>query len=58
MIDFLRTNLATIIISIILLCVVAAIIVTMRKNKKAGKTCSSCGCGCSSCPNSDSCHKD
>lgn len=58
MIEFLRNNLATIIIGIILLCVVTAIIVTMRKNKKAGKACSGCSCGCSGCSQASSCHKE
>lgn len=47
-------NLATIIISLIIVALVAAIIISMVKNRKKGK--SSCGCGCSSCPMSTSCH--
>lgn len=58
MIEFLKDNLSTIIICIILLCVVAFIIIGMRKNKKAGKSCSGCSCGCSGCSQSDSCHKE
>ena len=46
---------ATVIISLILIAIVACIVFKMIKDKKAGK--SSCGCGCSSCPMSGSCHK-
>ncbi|MBR4173632.1 MAG: FeoB-associated Cys-rich membrane protein [Clostridia bacterium] len=46
---------ATVIISLVLIGVVAGIITKMVKNKKEGK--SSCGCGCSSCPMQDACHK-
>lgn len=54
MITWLIENTATIIICAALIAVVAAIIIGMIKNKKNGK--SSCGCGCSSCPMSSSCH--
>lgn len=47
-------NLATIIISLIIVALVAAIIISMVRNRKKGK--SSCGCGCSNCPMSTSCH--
>ena len=56
MLQWLSENLATVIISLILLSVVALVIVKTVKNKKQGK--SSCGCGCSSCPMSASCHGD
>ncbi|MGN1445555.1 MAG: FeoB-associated Cys-rich membrane protein [Eubacteriales bacterium] len=49
-------NIATIIICAVLIAVVAAIIVGMVKNKKKGR--SSCGCGCSDCPMSGSCHQN
>lgn len=48
-------NIATIIVSAILIIVVAAIIAYLIRNKKKGK--SSCGCGCQSCPMSGSCHQ-
>lgn len=48
-------NLATVVICLGLLGVVTAIIVNMIRNHKKGK--SSCGCGCQSCPMSDTCHK-
>ena len=54
MIAWLTENIATIIICAVLIAVVSAIIVSMIKNKKKGK--SSCGCGCADCPMSGSCH--
>lgn len=51
---WLLENLATILISAILLAVIAAIIVHLVHNRRAGKT--SCGCGCSSCPMEGKCH--
>lgn len=57
MIDFIKTNISTIIISVIMLCIVTFIIYRMIKAKKAGKSCS-CGCGCSGCPQAGSCHKE
>ena len=47
-------NLATIIICVVLIVIVTAIIISMIRNNKKGKT--SCGCGCSNCPMSSSCH--
>ena len=54
MLAWLTENIATIIICAVLIAVVSAIIVSMIKNKKKGK--SSCGCGCADCPMSGSCH--
>lgn len=51
--DWLIANLSTIIICAVLLSVVAAIVVSLIRNKKKGKT--SCGCGCSSCPMAEEC---
>ena len=56
MISFLTENLATIIISSILILIVYAIVAQQIKNKKNGKT--SCGCGCSGCAMSSICHKN
>jgi len=56
MINFIISNLATIIISAVLVAVAVLIIVKTIKNKKNGKT--SCGCGCSGCPSSEFCHKN
>lgn len=47
-------NLATIIISIILIIVVAAVITGIVKDRRKGK--SSCGCGCAGCAMNGSCH--
>ena len=54
MLAWISENIATIIISAVLTLVVAAIVISMIKNKKKGK--SSCGCGCADCPMSGSCH--
>ncbi|QSX06924.1 FeoB-associated Cys-rich membrane protein [Sedimentibacter sp. zth1] len=48
------SNIATIIISIVLLTIIATIINNLTKNMKKGK--SLCGCNCSTCPMSASCH--
>ena len=56
MIEFIVNNLATIVVSILLLGAVAGIIVRLVKNKRQGKT--SCGCGCSNCAMSGICHND
>ncbi len=47
-------NMATIIISAILVLVVAAILVSMVRSKRKGK--SSCGCGCAGCAMNGACH--
>ena len=54
MLAWLSENIATIIICAVLIAVVAAIIVSMVKNRKKGEP--SCGCGCANCPMSDTCH--
>lgn len=54
MLTWIKANLATVIISAVLLVIVAAIIVSIVKDKRHGK--SSCGCKCASCPMSGSCH--
>ena len=54
MVEWLKTNLATIIICALLVIVVISIIRNLINNKKYGKT--SCGCGCSNCPMSGNCH--
>lgn len=55
MLHWLANNLATLLISLALLILVALIIRSLVKNKKSGK--SGCGCNCSSCPMGGSCHK-
>ncbi len=57
MLTFISTNLATIMISGILLAIVLWIISDIVKNKKSGKS-AGCGCGCSGCPSATICHKD
>lgn len=52
--SFLRENLGTIVVGVILLAIVALIIIKMLKDKKRGK--SSCGCGCEHCQNAPYCH--
>ena len=54
MLIWIKAHLATVIISAVLLVIVAAIIVSIVKDKRRGK--SSCGCKCASCPMSGSCH--
>ena len=54
MFAWLAKNAVTVIICAVLIAVVAAIIYSMIRNKKKGK--SSCGCGCADCPMSGSCH--
>ena len=54
MLTWLMENMATIIISAVLVLVVAAIIVSMVRSKRKGK--SSCGCGCAGCAMNGACH--
>jgi hypothetical protein len=55
MVSWLIDNFATLVISIVLTLLVISIVAGMIKNKKSGNT--SCGCGCSGCSLSDSCHE-
>lgn len=54
MLLWLKANLATIIISVILVIIVALVIRKMIKDKRQGK--SSCGCGCANCALKGRCH--
>lgn len=54
MVAWIAENIVTIIICEVLVAMVAAIIVSLVKDKKKGK--SSCGCKCGSCPMAGSCH--
>ena len=56
MLTWLMENMATIIISAVLVLVVAAILVSMVRSKRKGK--SSCGCGCAGCAMNGSCHPE
>lgn len=53
--SFLIENLGTILVAAVLAGIVALIIVKMLRDRKKGQ--SSCGCACSWCPASGSCHK-
>ena len=57
MLVFLKENLSTIIIGLIILAVVVGIVVKMIKDKKNGKTACNCGCGCENCPSAGICHE-
>ncbi|MGN1190461.1 MAG: FeoB-associated Cys-rich membrane protein [Candidatus Ornithospirochaeta sp.] len=54
MLNWLKVNIGAIIVCAILILIVAGVIISMIRDKKKGK--SSCGCGCSGCPMSGSCH--
>lgn len=55
MLTWVSENIATIVICVVLLAIVAAIITGIVRDKKKGK--SSCGCGCANCQMSGSCHQ-
>ena len=55
MLAWLTANLGTIVVSLILICIVAAIIIGMVRDKKKGK--GGCGCGCEHCAMHGKCHK-
>lgn len=55
MLAWISANYVTIIVCAVLLLTVAAILFTMVKNRKNGR--SSCGGNCGSCPMGGSCHK-
>lgn len=52
--SFIIENLASIIVLLIVAAIVTLVIIKMVRDKKRGKH--SCSCGCSGCPNSQSCH--
>ena len=51
---WLQENFASILVGLVLLIVVAAVVVRMVRDKKAGK--SGCGCGCEGCAKHSFCH--
>lgn len=57
MIQFITNYLGTIIIALVLLAVVFAILYSMHRKRKAGKS-PTCDCGCSGCPSAQICHKN
>lgn len=56
MLEFIMQNLATIIIAIVLLAVVALITVRMVSNKKKGKSSCNCSSSCGGCSMAGVCH--
>ena len=54
MFTWLMENMATIIVSAVLVLVVAAAIASIVRGKRKGK--SSCGCGCAGCAMNGVCH--
>lgn len=52
--EWLVSNIGTIIVAAIVVGIVTAIIIVQVKRKKQGKT--SCSCGCSGCANAQYCH--
>lgn len=55
MLNFISTNLASIIIGAIVFIIVGAVFIKLIRDKKNHK--SSCGAGCGGCPMSNDCHK-
>ena len=51
MLEWIASNIANIVITVILLAAVSFAVITVIRNKKKGK--SSCGCDCGCCPMSD-----
>ena len=56
MLTWIYKNIGVIIVCAVLIAIVAAIIISMIRNKKKGR--SSCGYGCSCCPMEEFCHTD
>ena len=54
MLNWLSSNLSTILISLVLLAIVISIIRYLIRQKKQGK--STCGAGCAHCANAGCCH--
>ena len=55
MFQFIADNIATIVISALLLAAVIGIIAGLARKKASGESIS-CGCGCSGCPSASLCH--
>ena len=56
MISFITENLGTIIITVVLVAILAAIVVKLVRDKRKGK--SSCGGNCAHCAMGGSCHSE
>ena len=55
MLQTILDNAGTILISLVLIGIVAAVIMKLRRDRKQGK--SSCGCNCGCCPMAGACHR-
>ncbi len=56
MLAWIIENLSTLIVSAILIAAVTAVVLSMIRGRKKGK--SSCGCGCADCALRSSCHSE
>lgn len=56
MLTWITENLSTLIVSAILIAAVTAVVLSMIRGRKKGK--SSCGCGCADCALRSSCHSE
>lgn len=54
--EWILTNIGTLVVGTVLVLLTTIIILIMVKNKKSGK--SSCGCGCENCSARTNCKKD
>ena len=54
MFEWISSNIASIVVLLIVLVIIGAVAFKMVRDKKKGK--STCSCGCGGCPMSDSCH--
>lgn len=56
MLSWLASNIATVIVFLVLVAIVGLVVFKMIRDKKKGKT--TCSCGCGGCPMKDSCHSN
>ena len=56
MMQFLADNAGTILVCLVLAAAVVGIAVSLRRDRKKGKSARGCNCGC--CPMAGSCHKE
>lgn len=54
MVAWIMENIGTILICAVLIAIIAAVVVSMLRDRKKGK--SSCGCNCAHCAMSGACH--
>lgn len=54
MLAWIMENIGTILICVVLIAIVAAVVVSMLRDRKKGR--SSCGCNCAHCAMSGACH--